>query len=176
MLLQSTTRLVTNDQQRAIERIGEAVDDLDVTIKEIRTAIFDLERRGRSGEAMRGQILDEVRSAAESLGFEPRVILDGPVDSAIDKAVAAELLATLREALSNVWRHAEATLVDVEVGVGREVTLRVADDGVGPPEAPTPTGKGLANMAARANRLGGSLRVDRRTPKGTLLEWRVPRG
>jgi signal transduction histidine kinase len=175
MLLQSTTRLVTSDQRRAIERIGEAVDDLDVTIKEIRTAIFDLERRGRTGEALRGQILDEVRAAAEVLGFQPRVILDGPVDSAIDETIAVELLATLREALSNVWRHAAATLVDVEVVVGRDVTLRVADDGLGPPAAPTPTGKGLVNMAARAHRLGGSLRLDRREPKGTLLEWRVPR-
>jgi signal transduction histidine kinase len=175
MLLQSTTPLVINDQRRAIERIGEAVDDLDVTIKEIRTAIFDLERRGRAGEALRGQILDEVRTAAESLGFEPRVILDGPVDSAIDETVAVELLATLREALSNVSRHAAATLVDVEVVVGRDVTLRVADDGTGPPAAPTPTGKGLVNMAARARRLGGSLLLDRREPTGTLLEWRVPR-
>jgi signal transduction histidine kinase len=175
MLLQSTTRLVNNDQRRAIERIGEAVDDLDVTIKEIRTAIFDLERRGRAGEALRGQILTEVREAADSLGFEPRVILDGPVDSAIDETVAVELLATLREALSNVWRHARATHVDVEVGVGDDVTLCVADDGIGPPEAPSPTGKGLSNMAARARRLGGSLQLDRREPNGTLLEWRVPR-
>jgi signal transduction histidine kinase len=175
MLLQSTTRFVTTDQQRAIERIGEAVDDLDVTIKEIRTAIFELERRGRTGEALRGQILSEVRDAAESLGFEPRVILDGPVDSAIDETVATELLATLREALSNVWRHASATLVDVEVVVGRDVTLRVADDGIGPPEAPSATGKGLTNMTARARRLGGSLQLDRRAPKGTVLEWRVPR-
>jgi signal transduction histidine kinase len=175
MLLQSTTRFVTTDQERAIERIGEAVDDLDVTIKEIRTAIFDLEQRGRTGEALRGQILAEVRDAAESLGFEPRVILDGPVDSAIDETVATELLATLREALSNVWRHAAASLVDVEVVVGRDVTLRVADDGIGPPDAPSPTGKGLANMTARARRLGGSLQLDARAPKGTVLEWRVPR-
>jgi signal transduction histidine kinase len=81
----------------------------------------------------------------------------------------------LREALSNVWRHASATLVDVEVVVGRDVTLRVADDGIGPPEAPSATGKGLTNMTARARRLGGSLQLDRRAPKGTVLEWRVPR-
>ena len=86
----------------------------------------------------------------QSRSASSRAILDGPVDSAIDETVAVELLATLREALSNVSRHAAATLVDVEVVVGRDVTLRVADDGTGPPAAPTPTGKGLVNMAAPA--------------------------
>ncbi len=175
MLLQSTVRVVANDPAGAIERIGEAVDDLDLTIKEIRTVIFDLEQGSDGDEGLRGQILATVREAADSLGFEPRVILDGPVDSGIDRSIGTEILATLREALSNVWRHANASHVTVEVVVGRDVCLRVVDDGVGPPARDAPTGRGLTNMAARAAKLDGRFELRRRDPSGTILEWRVPR-
>jgi two-component system, NarL family, sensor histidine kinase DevS len=174
MLLQATVRLVATDPSGAITRIGEAVDDLDVTIKQIRTAIFDLERAAMAPTGLRSEILALARDAAGSLGFEPRVILDGPVDAGVDTATGAEVLATLREALSNVARHAQATSVEVEVVVGSEVCLTVADDGIGPPAEAAPTGKGLPNMAARAARLGGSFELRPRQPRGTVLEWRVP--
>jgi signal transduction histidine kinase len=126
-------------------------------------------------DGLRGHILTAVREAVAMLGFEPRVILDGPVDSGIEPEVATDVLATLREALSNVARHARATRVEVEVDVAEEVRLRVTDDGVGPPSGPTPEGKGLPNMAARAERWGGSLDLRPRQARGTVLEWRVPR-
>ena len=124
-------------------------------------------------QGLRGQILATVREAAESLGFEPRVILDGPVDSGIDRRTGTEILATLREALSNVWRHANASHVEVEVVVGRDVCLRVVDDGIGLPSGKTRTGRGLTNMAARATKLGGGLELQPREPHGTILVWRV---
>ena len=175
MVLQSTVRVVGTDPAAAVTRIGEAVDDLDLTIKEIRSAIFGLEHRRVAGEGLRGRILSSVRDAAGALGFEPRVILDGPVDSGIDPDVGADMLATVREALTNVARHAKATRVEVEVEVGDEVRIRVLDDGIGPPTGPTPEGKGLANMVARAQLRGGALELMRRQPRGTILEWRVPR-
>jgi signal transduction histidine kinase len=176
MSLQSTVRVVATDPAAAVTRIGEAVvDDLDLTIKEIRSAIFGLEQRRVSGDGLRGRILASVREAVGTLGFEPRVILDGPVDSGIDPEVATDVLATLREALSNVARHARATRAEVEVEVANEVQLRVSDDGIGPPSGPTPEGKGLPNMAARAEKWGGSLDLRSRQPRGTVLEWRVPR-
>jgi hypothetical protein len=82
-------------------------------------------------------------------------------DSGVDPQVGGELLATLREALSNVARHAQATRVDVEVVVNGQVRLRVADNGVGPPTGTLPAEKGLRNMGDRAAKLGGSLRVRR---------------
>ena len=175
MLLQSTVRVVASDPAAAVTRIGEAVDDLDLTIKEIRSAIFALEHRRVAGDGLRSRILTSVREAVATLGFEPRVILDGPVDSGIDSEVATDVLATLREALSNVARHARATRVEVEVEVAEEVRLRVTDDGIGPPTGPTPAGKGLPNMTARAEQRGGSFALRPRQPRGTILEWRVPR-
>ena len=175
MSLQGTARLVRTDPSAAVERIEGAVDDLDLTVKHIRTAIFGLEQRRAPDEGLRNSILALLQEAAGPLGFEARVLLDGPLDTGVDDRVAAELLATLREALSNVARHARASRVDVEVVVEGDVMLRVSDDGVGPPGEGAPRGNGLANMASRAARLGGSLELLAAEPRGTILEWRVPK-
>lgn len=175
MSLQGAARLIPSDPGSARERVEAAVDDLDVTVRHIRTAIFELEHERMDDGSLRGDVLGLVRAAATSLGFEPRVLLDGPVDAGVDNHVAAELLATLREALSNVSRHASATRVEVELHVKDDVCLRVIDDGVGPPGADTPRGSGLLNMAARAERLGGTLDLKPGEGSGTVLEWRTPR-
>ena len=175
MSLQGAIRLVATDPNGAAGRIEGAVDDLDLTVKHIRTAIFGLEHGRVSGGGLRSRVISLVHEAAGPLGFEPRLLLDGPVDTGIDEPVAPELLATLREALSNVARHAKASRVEVELIVDADVCLRVTDDGVGPPDDTTPRGSGLANMAARAERLGGALRIGPGPGAGTVLEWRAPK-
>jgi signal transduction histidine kinase len=172
--LQATTRLVHADPAAAAARVEAAVDDLDLTVKHIRSAIFGLEASRSTSDGLRSRVLALTRDAAGALGFEPTVLFDGPVDSAVSTTVAAELVATLREALSNVARHAGAHHVEVEVRVGSDVVLRVSDDGVGPPAADAPMGNGLRNMAARAEARGGSLTVAPGRSGGTVLTWRVP--
>jgi signal transduction histidine kinase len=175
--LQACVRLVHNDPQAAVARIESAVDDLDLTVKHIRTAIFGLEAsRAAAPQTLRSHILEPVSGAAEPLGFEPRVLFDGPVDTGLSDEVGNELIAVLREALSNVARHAGARSVQVEVVVAGEVTLTVADDGVGPPGPDILRGHGLNNMASRAERLGGTFSLRPRQPRGTVLEWQVPKG
>jgi signal transduction histidine kinase len=127
-------------------------------------------------DGLRNQVLALAREAAGPLGFEPRVLLDGPLDTGVSTRVGAELLATLREALSNVARHAQATSVEVAVILDVDLCLRVVDDGVGPPADDAPRGKGLANMAARAAALGGRMELRPCDPRGTELEWRVEKG
>ena len=157
MSLQGTARLVRSEPEEALTRIESAVDDLDLTVKHIRTAIFGLERTRPTSEGLRSRVLAIAREAGGTTGFEPRVLLEGPLDTAVEDARAAELLATLREALSNVARHARASRADVTV-IAEDGRLRllVADDGVGPPADDAPRGNGLANMVERADRLGGS--------------------
>jgi signal transduction histidine kinase len=177
MSLQSTVRLVTSDPDVAVGRIGDAVDDLDVTIKQIRTAIFDLEQSKADHGSLRAQILSLAREAAIPLGFEPRVVLEGAIDTGVEEQVGNELLATLREALSNVARHARASHVVVEVVVDGDVRLSVADDGIGPPPPDVRSdGKGLRNMRERAVRLGGRLELAAAKQGGTVLMWQAPKG
>jgi signal transduction histidine kinase len=175
MSLQGAANLVRTDPDGAIQRVESAVDALDLTVKHIRTAIFGLELSRAGTAGLRDKVLGIAREAVGPLGFEPRVLFDGPIDTGADDRVGVELLVTLREALSNVAQHAHGSRVDVQVVVEDDVCLRVVDDGVGPPAEGASMGNGLRNMTARAQRLGGTLEVSAGRPSGTVLEWRAPR-
>jgi signal transduction histidine kinase len=119
-------------------------------------------------------INDICADQAAALGFNPVVRFDGLVDT-INNEIADQLVAVLREALSNVAHHAHATTVQVTVSVGPDLVLRVEDNGVGlPADAGQSAGNGLANMAARAEKLDGTDNLTPASPSGTILEWRVP--
>lgn len=170
--LQGSIRLIRSDPLEAMARVERAIDDLDLTSKHIRSAIFDLESSRPAAAGLRADILGCVREAAQGLAFEPRVLFDGPVDTAVDDALAADVLAVVREALSNVVKHARATRVDVSVSAGEELEVRIRDDGVGLP-AEVVGGHGTANLHARAEAWGGTVELLRRQPTGTELRWRV---
>ncbi|POX36674.1 histidine kinase [Streptomyces sp. Ru73] len=173
MTLQSATRLI--DRPEAAVRIGRAVDDLDETIKIIRSTIFDLRTAAQPREeaGLRRRALDVVAKAGEALGFAPSLRMDGPVDTDIPAETAEHVLAVLTEALSNTARHARAHRADVTLTVADEVVLTVTDDGVGLPCAPK-DGSGLANMRGRAGLLGGGMTRERPEGGGTRIVWRVP--
>lgn len=157
------------------ERVQRAVDDLDETIKEIRTSIFALQSPApHAGEGVRAAVLAAVKAAAAGpLGFAPQVDFVGPVDTLVPAGIAEQLVAVIREALSNVARHAEATAVTISVtaGPGR-VELVVSDNGVGIEDG-VPT-SGLANLQRRARDLGGEFSATRRAGGGTEVRWQAP--
>jgi signal transduction histidine kinase len=158
------------------ERLREVVAELDSVISDIRTTIFDLQDREPVAHGARARVLELSGDAADRLGFEPRVRFEGPIDTVVDGETCGQLLAVLREALSNVIRHAGATAVDITLhATGGELILTVCDDGVGPQSAPG-SGFGLRNMESRAASLLGSFEVRANQPRGTLVEWRVPVG
>jgi signal transduction histidine kinase len=160
----------------AVDRVQRAVDDLDTTIKEIRSTIFALQSPAPiAGEGLKAALRQAVGSASSSLGFDPRIQIEGPLDKTVPSHVGEQLLAVLRETLSNAARHAEATAVAIRVTVSHtEVVLSVQDNGIGLPVAGNRSG--LTNLARRAKDLGG--RFDARATEagegGTLVEWRVP--
>ena len=175
LALEATVRLVPAE---AAERLHAAVEDLDQTIREIRSTIFALQTPKGRGRGLRGEILASVVEASASLGFEPRVHLEGPIDAAVPERIASDLLATLSEALSNVARHAVASRAEVHASVadGR-LLAEVADDGKGVPGDPGTGGNGLVNMARRAEALGGSCSLGGGLGgRGTKVTWQVPLG
>ncbi len=152
------------------ERLDDAVNDLDLTIKDIRGTIFDLER-DRVG-SLRTELRGLVKEYATVLGHAPDFRTSGPVDTAVPDAVREHLLPVLREALSNIARHAHATHSEVVVhATAHELSLTVLDDGVGP--APAADESGLRNARLRAEGLGGTLELVAREPQGTSFTWRV---
>lgn len=165
-----SARLADSDNRR---RISSAVDALDETIKEIRSAIFSLHSRPATAEPGLGaRVLEVVDQAGAALGFVPGLRMVGSLDGKVPADVGEHLLATLREALSNAARHARADKVDVMVDVGEDVVLLVRDNGVGIKHAGRRSG--LANVAERAGLLGGTVRAGTAAGGGTELEWRVP--
>jgi signal transduction histidine kinase len=155
------------------ERVSRAVDALDDTIGEIRSAIFALQARHDIKEpGFRGQILDIAAEMSGPLGFAPSLSMSGGLEERVPAGIAEQARHALREALSNAARHARASRVDVTVEVGRDLLLVVRDDGVGLP--PSTRRSGLANLAERARQLGGTLQVGPAGENGTELRWQVP--
>ncbi|GAB7006654.1 two-component system sensor histidine kinase [Nocardioides sp. AN3] len=155
----------------AADAIDAVVDDLDDVIKQIRNAIFQL--RPTPG-GMRGAILDVVGEVRSTLGFEPHVVFDGPVDSLTTADLLNDVTAVVREALSNVAKHADATAIDVLVEArGHQLRVLVSDNGRGLGEITRSSG--LGNMQTRAESRSGELVLG--VPAagvGTSVEWRVP--
>ncbi|MBI0316966.1 GAF domain-containing protein [Streptomyces javensis] len=174
LTLQSTLgRLADRPQVGA--RIQRVVDDLDDTIKVIRSTIYSLGEQDRSrSEGLRARLVVAVERAAEALGFAPALRMTGLLDTNVPAGHAEHMLAVAGEALSNAARHARATAVDVSVEVtDTALRLKVADNGRGVDPAVTRR-SGLANLRRRAEELGGSFSVRPNEPNGTVVEWAAP--
>ncbi len=157
-------------------KLSTYVDDLDETIHDVRRAIFSLQEPQERASGLRGEIVRTVTRAAAVLNFEPRLTMEGPLDSAVPDGLHSDLLAVIGEALTNVARHAKGRTAEVRVAVNvaeRTITAVVEDDGVGPSPDDVP-GHGTVNMAVRAQRLGGSFALQSRGPGGARLTWSVP--
>ncbi len=174
LAMQKTARLV--DHPEIAARLEEHIDDIDRIIRHIRTAIFEVDSARQPGSNLRRDVLDLIAESARVLGFEPAVHFDGPIATSVPAGLGAHLLSVLREALSNVARHAAATHVDVTIRVGGEVSLEVVDNGSGADGEPGRGGNGLRNMAQRAHELGGSVKIDCGSAGGTRVSWVVPLG
>jgi signal transduction histidine kinase len=168
------TAAVTTDAAVAA-RLSDAVEDLDETVRHIRTTIFELQRRHLPGRSIRQELLDLVTETGEVLGIDPIVHFDGPIDSAVPSELADHLLAVAREALTNVVKHAATPRLEVELAVrDHRVSLTVLDEGTGLPDRAVGTGQGLGNLMARARELGGVCTVERREVGGTQMSWAAP--
>jgi len=169
MRLQSTRH--EQDPADAQEHVEAAVQELELTIRHIRTTIFELQQ-GREA-SLRLEMGKLTREFAPALGFTPELRTWGPVDSLVPTQLADHATAVVREALSNVARHAAAGACVVEVHVdGRTMSLVVTDDGRG--LASELYESGLSNLRRRAQDLGGWLSLGPAEPRGTRLTWQVP--
>jgi signal transduction histidine kinase len=160
-----------NEQER--RKLNRIVADLDDTIRQIRTSIFQL-RAQSAGPSLRSAILAVVEQVTPTLDFRPRVQFQGPVDTVVDDHLIAEAEAVVREATTNAAKHAHASQLSVELRVnGHWLAIEVSDDGIGlTGDQPR---SGLANLDRRANELGGELRVEpEEGGSGTRIQWAVP--
>jgi signal transduction histidine kinase len=171
LALDRISRQLEATHPEAAARIAERVDELDGTIARIRSAIFELhEADDTSPDATRTRIVDVVRSITGGQGVRPDVRVRGDVED-LPKALVPDVVAVIRELVTNVVKHARATRVTVTVTVDGEIRVVVTDDGIGLPSITVRSG--LTNLADRAERHGGRM-TSSSGPRGTEIRWVVP--
>ncbi len=157
----------------AQERVLEQVDAIDTAISEIRTAVFALTTRGPARASLRHRVLDVVSELGEALPSPPRVTFSGPVDLLVRDGLAEDVVAVVRESLSNVARHARAQHCEVDVAVDDAVVVTITDDGVG--AHGSTRSSGTANLAVRARERGGTYEIGTgASGRGTRVRWSAP--
>ncbi|MGN7780518.1 sensor histidine kinase [Mycolicibacterium sp. 22603] len=152
------------------KRLADSVDDLQEVIHEIRTAIFDLHGSHNGGRTFR-QRLESAIAGFAGADLHTTVRYAGPL-STVDPALADHAEAVVREAVSNVVRHAAATRLDISVSAADDLCIEVCDDGRGIPD--DVTSSGLTNLRWRADEAGGGFSVECIDTGGTLLRWYAP--
>jgi PAS domain S-box-containing protein len=172
----SAQAIATRADANTAAKLEAVVDAIDRIISEVRTIVFTLGPGGRRG-ALGQELADVVAQASRVLGFTPSLRVEGPVDSVLSDEVRSEMVASMREALGNVARHAHASqaMVLVEI-VDDMVVMTVTDNGVGPPldEHTVRSGPGLTNLMTRAVAFGGTCELVARGPRdggGAVLRW-----
>ena len=153
MKLQGTMPMIARPAVE--ERVSSVVDDLDMTITDIRQAIFALQARGKTAPVLRDKVMDVIDEMTEPMGMSSSFWLTG-LDQGVPGDIGEHMLFALREALSNAARHGKATRVEVNIGAGK-LRLLVRDNGTGINDATRRSG--LANLAQRAEHYGGTLTV-----------------
>ncbi|WP_410582573.1 GAF domain-containing protein [Amycolatopsis sp. lyj-108] len=171
MSLQSIVPQVPDGPAR--NRVGQAVEQLDRTVREIRTSIFDLHSSGSDRTvSLRRRLLDAVTELANDSTAAPSVRIAGTVDTTVPAELHEHAEAAVREALSNAIRHSGADEIAVTVEADRDLIIEVTDNGIGIPE--NGRRSGLENLAQRAERCGGLAEFTGREGGGTRIVWQVP--
>ena len=173
--LQSTLRRLGD--KAVEERMIGYINELDATIADIRSTIFSLQHEA-SGDtrSLRTELFGVVADTSEMLGSDPRVTFVGPLDSVVPDDLRADVLAVVRESLTNVAKHARASRVSLAVTAdprAKVLRVQVDDNGVGIGDD-RGRGHGLSNAHTRAGYAGGHADVSRRPEGGTRFVWQVP--
>lgn len=172
MSLQSTL-VPGTDPDRVTDIVQHAVEQLDRTVREIRTTIFDLHTTGAAAStSLRRRLLDVVGDLTAQSPVAPNVQFSGPIDTLVPARIHPHAEAVLREGLSNALRHSQSEKISVSVTAGDEFTIEIVDDGIGLPDAPRRSG--LANLDRRAQQCGGCCNIGPGATGGTRVVWQVP--
>jgi two-component system, NarL family, sensor histidine kinase DevS len=171
MSLQAVVGQIVNANARG--RVTQVVAQLDATVSDIRTSIFDLHTPTEENPgSLRRSMLDAVAELSSEAAMSPAVRISGAVDTLVTGTLAEHALAVVQEGVSNAVRHAQASDITVTVEAGADLVIDVTDDGVGMPED---VGRsGLLNLERRAGECGGAVIVTGGQNGGTRLVWRVP--
>ena len=152
---------------KAARRVRAVIDELDTTIRDLRTAIFGLYEQPQQATSVRILFADLVTETDTGSGIVPTTRFKGPVDAVIPDHIAADLLTVTREALATIGRQAGATRADVMLEAApNQIVLHIDHDGAVPTD--------LVTLRDRAQAYGGTIDVTGGPGTSTHLAWRIP--
>jgi len=167
--LQVLSRSDLNDKD--LERITAALKEIDTTMLEVRTTIFEIENDHLRSAALKTRVSELANEVEQRLGVPVVLSIAEGVESNMDVFTSDQLISSLREILSNVVRHSHASFVSVTLSENKDfVVLEVKDDGIGF-NAPNSAGHGLRNLATRARQCGGTFSTSSTPETGTVITW-----
>jgi signal transduction histidine kinase len=178
LALENARAVLREDPESADKRLLKAMDDLNRTIRDIRTYILDLRPRQLHGESLiegLGRLAAEFRQNTKL-----DVTLAGPKEPLSDlrQVNAMALFHICQEALANIAKHANASKITIDLwSTSDRALLEIHDNGDGfdLKKANKTVGHGLANMQTRVANVGGDLDIITAPKEGTtILAW-VPR-
>ncbi|ORB09320.1 histidine kinase [Mycobacterium mantenii] len=155
-----------------VERLNRTLDDLQTIIEEIRTTIFQLKSPLEHESGFRHRIQRVVTDLTENRDIVTTVRMHGPT-TAVGGELAEHAEAVTAEAVSNAVRHSGASRLTIEVNVADMLTLDIIDNGSGIPDD-NRRRSGLANMAYRAEQVGGRCEISNQATGGTRVHWTAP--
>ena len=153
-------------------RLTQSVDELQRAIDDIRRTIFNLQHPPAERQNFGQRVQDAVARLTDDRDERSRLRMAGPMATVSDE-LAEHAEAVIVEALSNAVRHAGAATIAVEVSVTDELLIEITDDGRGIPSG-NQRHSGLANMARRAEELGGHCTITSAPAGGTQVRWSAP--
>jgi signal transduction histidine kinase len=169
--LQSTSITSRNDSDRV--RLGEVIEELDETVRQIRTTIFALRCADATGRTLRRAVIEVADSVGSAFGVRPQIAFRGPIDILVDPEVVEDVEAVVREGLTNAGKHAALSRVQIQLSAtSAELRLVIEDDGIG--MTGSTRDSGIGNLRRRAERRGGTFVLDQSPLGGVRLGWSVP--
>jgi signal transduction histidine kinase len=173
LALQITLPAIVDEHVR--NRINNVLDELDTTIHEIRTTIFEIDQDQTGDQTLEERVYALSSEVESRLGVHVDVKIASGIDNDVGPRCAQNGVQALREILSNVVRHSQASAVEVKVDTSNDlIEIIVRDNGVGF----TPnvgSGRGVRNLSSRARELGGNCTIKSIIGGGTTVRWTAMR-
>jgi signal transduction histidine kinase len=162
-----------SDEPRQLSQEVEAA--IDMALAEARHAVAAM-RGGSEAGPLLEMLRRQVEDFSDRFAIRVELVREGTAEPDIGPRAHAELIRIVQEALTNVRKHADATVVRVVVATDDELRITISDNGRGFRPDAAPVGFGLESMRQRADVIGARLSVTSAPHDGSRVELVMPIG